>query len=230
MDTRNVVNDCRCVIPSPRKSDRCEISVNETKILPVIHGGAAKSGWLTRREMVQRLLAGVGAGAVWPLVAAGHPIHEHLANGAIFEEAEKLGAADWKPLFLRGEQNEALVALSEGIVPGSIKAQVNRFIDLLLSVDTTEHQQKFAESLEAFDAEARGKINEFPTTTSRTRKGGSAGCIIRRKRGCESWAGTENMYSKVFQAANIRTGMTERIDERISQSQKISSRCRACGG
>ncbi len=106
--------------------------MNETKILPVITRGAAKSGRLTRREMVQRLLAGVGAGAAWPLVAAGHPIHEHLANGAIFEEAEKLGAADWKPLFLRGEQNEALVALSEGIVPGSIKAQVNRFIDLLL--------------------------------------------------------------------------------------------------
>jgi hypothetical protein len=134
--------------------------VNETKILLVIHGGAAKSGRLTRREMVQRLLAGVGAGAAWPLVAAGHPIHEHLANGAIFEEAEKLGAADWKPLFLRAEQNEALVALSEGIVPGSIKAQVNRFIDLLLSVDTTEHRQKFAESLEAFDAEAQKRFGK----------------------------------------------------------------------
>src|SRR6266404_3799589 len=108
--------------------------------------------------MVQRLLAGVGAGATWPLVAAGHPIHKHLANSAIFEEAEKLGAADWKPLFLRAEQNEALVALSESIVPGSIKAQVNRLIDLLLSVDTTEHQQRFAESLEAFDAEARKRF------------------------------------------------------------------------
>jgi len=128
--------------------------------LPIIQAETAQNRRLTRREMVQRLLAGVGAGAAWPLVAAGHPIHEHLANGAIFEEAEKLGAADWKPLFLRGEQNEALVALSEGIVPGSIKAQVNRFIDLLLSVDTTEHRQKFAESLEAFDAEAQKRFGK----------------------------------------------------------------------
>ena len=134
--------------------------MNETTILPVIHGGAAKSGRLTRREMVQRLLAGFGAGAAWPVVAAAHPIHVHLANGAILEEAEKLGAADWEPLFLRAEQNEALVALSEGIIPGSIKAQVNRFIDLLLSVDTTEHQQRFAESLEAFDAEARKRFGK----------------------------------------------------------------------
>src|SRR5260370_5752206 len=136
------------------------MSVNETTILPVIHGGAAKSGRLTRREMVQRLLAGVGAGATWPVVAAAHRIHEHLTNGAILEEAEKLGAADWKPLFLRAEQNEALVALSESIVPGSIKAQANRFIDLLLSVDTAEHQQKFAESLEAFDAEAQKRFGK----------------------------------------------------------------------
>src|SRR5260370_28300945 len=93
------------------------MSVNETKILPVIHGGAAKSGRLTRREMVQRLLAGVGAGAKWPLVAAGHPIHEHLANGAIFEEAEKLGAADLKPLFLRAATKETLVPLSGNILP-----------------------------------------------------------------------------------------------------------------
>ncbi len=134
--------------------------MNETKILLLIHGGAAKSGRLTRREMVQRLLAGVGAGATWPVVAAAHPIHEQLANRAIFEEAEKLGAADWKPLFLRAEQNEALVALSESIVPGSIKAQVNRFIDLLLSVDTTERQQNFAESLEAFDAEAQKRFGK----------------------------------------------------------------------
>src|SRR6266571_7447035 len=72
--------------------------------------------------------------------------------------------------------------------------------------------------------EPQRKINGSCTTTSRTSKGGSAGRIIRRKRGCESWAGTENMYSKVFRAANIRTGMTERIDERISQSQRIPSR------
>src|SRR6266704_6285670 len=71
--------------------------------------------------------------------------------------------------------------------------------------------------------EPQRKINGSCTTTSRTSKGGSAGRIIRRKRGCESWAGTENMYSKVFRAASIRTGTTERIDERIFQSKEFYS-------
>jgi hypothetical protein len=68
--------------------------------------------------MVQRLLAGVGAGAAWPMVAASHPISHLLKNDAILVEAEKLGAADWKPVFLNAEQNESLIALAESMVPG----------------------------------------------------------------------------------------------------------------
>jgi Gluconate 2-dehydrogenase subunit 3 len=133
-------------------------------LLPVLQDGAAARGQLTRREMVQRLLAGVGAGAAWPLVAASHPIAEHLRNDAILSEAEKLGTADWKPVFLSGQQNETLAALAESIVPGSAKAQVNRFIDLLLSVEKTENQHKFVESLTAFDAEAQKRFgNGFPS-------------------------------------------------------------------
>ena len=132
--------------------------------LQVIQGGSATGGRLTRREMVQRLLAGAGAGAAWPLVAASHPIYEHLANGAIFGEAEKLGAADWKPVFLNAQQNETLAALSESIVPGSKKAQVNRFIDLLLSVDTLEHKKNFVDSLAAFEAESQKRFGkQFPS-------------------------------------------------------------------
>ena len=69
------------------------------KRIPILDDGRGELR-LTRREMVRRLLAGAGAGAAWPLVAASHPIYEHLTNGEVFEEAEKLGAADWKPLFL----------------------------------------------------------------------------------------------------------------------------------
>ncbi len=131
--------------------------------LPVINGGASASGRLTRREMVQRLLAGAGAGAAWPLVAASHPFYGHLANGAVFDEAEKLGAADWKPVFLNVQQEEALAALAETIVPGSRKAQSNRFIDLLLSVDTPEHKKSFVDSLAAFEAESQKRFGKrFP--------------------------------------------------------------------
>ena len=132
--------------------------------------GPAVRGQLTRREMVQRLLAGVGAGAAWPLVAASHPIAEHLRNDAILDEAEKLGTADWKPVFLSGQQNETLVALAESIVPGSAKAQVNRFIDLLLSVEKHENQQKFVESLVTFDAEAQKRFGKnFPALNDNQR-------------------------------------------------------------
>lgn len=118
---------------------------------------------LTRREMVQRLLAGAGAGAAWPLVAASHPIHALLQNDVILAEAEKLGAADWKPVFLDAQQNETLMALAESIVPGSTKAKVNQFIDLLLSVDTPENQHGFKESLTAFDAESKRRFRkDFP--------------------------------------------------------------------
>jgi len=135
--------------------------------LPVI-GDSIVSGRLTRRKMVVRLLASAGAGAAWPLVAASHPFHAHLSNDAILAEAEKLGSADWKPLVLNAQQDELLTALAERIVPGSMKAQVSRFIDLLLSVDTAEHRQKFADSLAAFDAESQNRFGKgFPSLDAR---------------------------------------------------------------
>src|SRR5215470_80053 len=132
--------------------------------LQVMQDGTAPAGRLTRREMVQRLLAGVGAGAAWPLASAAHPIYKLLRNDAILVEAEKLGKTDWKPVFFNAQQNETLIALAESIVPGSTKAQVNRFVDLLLSVDKADNQQKFAESLMAFDAEAHTRFEKnFPS-------------------------------------------------------------------
>ena len=133
-------------------------------VLPVIHEEAGMGGQLTRREMVGRLLAAASAGTAWRLVAASHPIHELLKNETVLDEAERLGAADWRPLVLNAQQDETLSALAERIVPGSTKAQVNRFIDLLLSVDSAEHRQKLAESLAAFEAESQKRFGKrFPS-------------------------------------------------------------------
>jgi hypothetical protein len=138
--------------------------MGKASALPIIQDAAAQSGQLTRREMVKRMLVGAGAGAVWPLAAASHPIYEHLANGTMFDEAEKLGAADWKPLFLTAQQEETLAALAEAIVPGSRKAQADRFIDLLLSVDTAEHKKSFVDSLAAFETESQKRFEkQFPS-------------------------------------------------------------------
>jgi hypothetical protein len=131
--------------------------------LTVISEAVAADEQLTRREMVRRLAAGAAAGAAWPLLAASHPIHELLKNDALLDEAEKLGAADWKPLFLNGQQNESLTAIAESIVPGSTKAHVNRFIDLLLSVDTEKHKTEFVAAIAVFDDEAQKRFaKDFP--------------------------------------------------------------------
>ena len=125
--------------------------------LPVIQDGRGLGRSLTRREMVQRLLA--GAGAAWPMVAASHPIRILLADEALFSEADaRMAAADWKPVFLDAHQSESLIALSESIVPGSGKTQVNRLIDLLLSVDTPAHQEKFVVSLSAIESESQRRF------------------------------------------------------------------------
>ena len=114
---------------------------------------------LNRRELVQRLLGGAGAGFLFPAVATSHPIHNHLASPSTLDQADaKSAAADWAPEFLDSHQSETLTVLAERIVPGSTKAQSNRFIDLLLTVDTQENQKKFLASLGAIEAEA---INRF---------------------------------------------------------------------
>lgn len=127
---------------------------------------AIESARLTRRAAVQRLLAGMTAGAAWPLAASSHPVvellrsHALVHNEALLTRAEELGRANWKPAFLTPQQNELLTALAESIVPDSTRAHVSRFIDLLLSVDKPEYQRKFAESLVALDAEAQKQFKK----------------------------------------------------------------------
>jgi hypothetical protein len=114
---------------------------------------------LSRREIVQKLLSGVAVGAGLPLVASSHPICRLLNDGETFDRLEEMrGAGDWKPLFLKPEQDRTLVALSEIMTPGSTSAKVNQFIDLLLSVDTAEHQRDFAGSLAAVEDEAKRRF------------------------------------------------------------------------
>ena len=134
----------------------------------MIHDSIAASEHLTRREMVRRLAA---VGAAWPLAAASHPIHELLRNGAVLDDADKLAAEDWKPLVLSTQQNKSLIAIAESIVPGSTEAQVNRFIDLLLSVDASEHKKSFVDALAAFESESQKRFTkDFPSIDEGQRK------------------------------------------------------------
>jgi hypothetical protein len=148
-----------CCITGRQLRRLCEGIIVTNKTLNLIGDGQGVERVLTRREMVQRTLAGMGTGMAWPLVAASHPVHWLLLDDAFFSRTDaQMASADWKPLFLNAPQNEALVALSEIIVPGSTKAQVNRFIDFLLTVDTPANQKKFLASIAAMDDESQKRF------------------------------------------------------------------------
>jgi hypothetical protein len=130
---------------------------------------------ISRREAMQRLMAGIAAGVVAPAIATAHPVELYrrlIGDDATVSSAEAgLSAADWRPIFLNAKQDELLVAVAEAMVPGSTGAQVDRFIDLLLSVDSVERQKAFLGALAAADEEARGGFQHgFTELTSGDRE------------------------------------------------------------
>lgn len=127
------------------------------------------------------LLAGAGAGIALPAAASALLDGGPAVDGTSGSEAKVASKASevWQPLFLDEHQNATLLVLGERIAPGSSKAQVNRFIDLLLSVLPPDAPQRFLtgnnnprftvevpaparqrllDALGAFDAEARKRF------------------------------------------------------------------------
>jgi hypothetical protein len=100
---------------------------------------------LTRRQVMGSLLAGVSAGIALPSAASallgGDPAAAAI-GGSETKVASKASEV-WRPAFLDEHQNATLIVLGERIAPGSSKAQINRFIDLLLSVLPADAPQRF---------------------------------------------------------------------------------------
>ena len=109
---------------------------------------------LTRREILQNLAGGLGASIALPGVLSGHPVQKHLLNALTLDET-KTASPDWAPQFLSAGQNESFTLLAEQILPGSMKTQVNRIVDLLLTIDTSANQKAFLASLSEFESEAQ---------------------------------------------------------------------------
>jgi hypothetical protein len=122
---------------------------------------SAEPGGLNRRQLMQRMLGTAGAGLALPGIAVGHPVNRHRMSDSAMSAAEAAAAdSAWEPVFLDPHQNETLIVLAERIVPNSTTAQVNRFVDLLISVDTQENQKKLLASLGAFDHEGIARYNQ----------------------------------------------------------------------
>ncbi len=163
----------------------------DPEVLSTENRGTNK-GRLTRRKLMRTLLAGAGTSLALPAVASTSSPGQDPAGAAT--PAAVPGAdpsAPWRPLFLDEHQNETLVALGELIAPGSKKAEINRFIDLLLSVLPPDAPQSFAtgnsvpqgtayvpaparqrlfNALAAFDAEARKRYGATFKALSETQQ------------------------------------------------------------
>ena len=114
---------------------------------------------LGRREMLRRLMAGAsaaGAAAALPRAAQAavmvppEAVHTQISGGAASAPGMSLGAAeppdpslsaaDWKPKFFDDHQAQTVMTIGDLLIPatdtpGARAAQVERFIDLLLSTD-----------------------------------------------------------------------------------------------
>ena len=126
--------------------------------LPILQDTA--SAGLTRRRVIQHVLAGLGTMLAHPLYARAHPVLSHLGNpDALLQAAAGASDPDWSPEFFDPKQNELLVAIAERMLPGSTEALVNRVIDRLLRADTPENQKNFVGSLAALDHESTRRFH-----------------------------------------------------------------------
>lgn len=124
------------------------MSGNQKRELPVVNPNPTGVG---RREMLQGLFAGVGASVA--LTAEGHT-HAPPEPALIAAAEAKAKAADWKAEFLDPHQLATVAVLCARIVPGSEKAQTERFIDSLLAVVGRERAARFLGALGALEGVA----------------------------------------------------------------------------
>jgi Gluconate 2-dehydrogenase subunit 3 len=105
---------------------------------------------MNRRELFKR----VASVAVAPAVAFGQ---QHVHEFPDFSQMSAPPAnPNWKPEFFTEHENTTVIAVSELIIPqtdtpGAKAAFVNRYMDLLLSVDPPEDKERFRSGLKSLD-------------------------------------------------------------------------------
>jgi len=127
---------------------------------------ARSSTLLSRRELIRAALLASAATALGPLFSFSQAIKSGLTPAAQGEDGSRfLSDPNWKPLFFNEHQNATLIALGEVIIPatdtpGAKDALVNRFIDLLLSVQPVDFQKQFTDALTFMDAESQRQFEK----------------------------------------------------------------------
>ena len=113
---------------------------------------------LSRRQVVGGLLAGTAAtgAAAW--------FFARNDNGEIVRKtASDVQEEVWHPAFLSESQVAAVAALADTIIPsdetpGARDARVHEYIDLALSVETTDKQRAFVSGLEWLEGLAKKRF------------------------------------------------------------------------
>ena len=121
---------------------------------------------INRRELIRAALFSSAASALGAQFSFAQAIAAGLTPAARGEDGSKvLTDPNWKAVFLNDHQNETLIVLSDVIIPstdtpGAKAALVNRYLDLLLSVQPTEFQTVFVNSLAFIDTESQKQFSK----------------------------------------------------------------------
>jgi len=124
-----------------------------------------RSFLISRRALIRSALALSATTAMRGLPFA-QAVEAGLTPAARGEDGSKfLSDPNWKPTFLNDQQNETLIALSDVIIPttdtpGAKEALVNRFLDLLLSIEPAESQRQFTGALASMDRESQKQFGK----------------------------------------------------------------------
>jgi hypothetical protein len=120
-----------------------------------------RSPLINRRDVIRAALFASAASALGPQFSFAQAISAGLTPAARGEDGSQvLTDPNWKAVFLNDHQNETLIALSDVIIPstetpGAKAALVNRYLDLLLSVQPTEFKTQFVNALAFIDTESQ---------------------------------------------------------------------------
>src|SRR3954471_16093280 len=116
---------------------------------------------INRRELIRAALFSSAASALGAHFSLAQAISAGLKPAARGEDGSKvLTDPNWKAVFLNDHPNETLIVFSDVIIPstdtpGAKAALVNRYLDLLLSVQPTDFQTQFVNGLAFIDTESQ---------------------------------------------------------------------------
>ena len=119
-----------------------------------------------RRDLIRAALFASAATALGPSFSFAQALQSDLTPAARGEDGSQfLSRSDWKPVFLNDHQNETVIVLSDIIIPatdtpGAKEALVNRYLDLLLSVQPERFQHQFVEALNFIDSESQKQFGK----------------------------------------------------------------------